>query len=103
MGEAVKLNNENSGGIFQRQIDNFKKNYFGMMSFYIIVQCCVGAVACLLMSYQGAGIFPIGVGVTLSMASNAMFIAQAEPKISLSVYYLSVLINAILLIAHIPH
>lgn len=80
-----------------KQERNFEKNRFGAMTVMLTFQSCWGSVAAML-AIQDDNWFLVSVVAVLTMSSNAMFIAQADAKPCILTFYLSVFVNAIIIL-----
>lgn len=81
---------------FDKQQIYFDKYRFGIMIPLILLQSCVGSLAALMaIKFQLWSL--VSLAAALSMASNAMFIAQAKASHCLITYYLSLGISTIVL------
>lgn len=78
---------------FAKQEAYYTKYRFGLMIAMILFQSCVGSLAAL-MAIKFDNWFLVSVAAALSMASNAMCIAQAKANVCLLTFYLSVVINS---------
>lgn len=79
---------------FNRQALNFEKARFGWMALYIIIQSCLGSIACMYISQTEASDVMLITCAVVTMASNAVFIAQSPAKWCLASFYLSLVVNA---------
>ena len=84
-------------GWLTKQEATFEQNRFGAMTVMLTFQSCLGSVAAMLCIGNGSwGL--VSVVAVLTMASNSMFIAQADPKPCIITFYLSVIINAAIIL-----
>ncbi|PKR81118.1 hypothetical protein CW751_05920 [Brumimicrobium salinarum] len=81
-------------GWLTKQEANFEKNRFGAMTAMLTFQSCLGSVAAML-SMQNDLWALVSVIAVITMASNAMFIAQADAKTCIITFYISVALNAL--------
>lgn len=81
----------------KRQEVWFEEARFGAMTLMITAQSCLGSVAAMY-ALRIDNLVILAIVAALTMASNAMFIAQAEAKYCLYAFYSSVVVNTILLI-----
>jgi len=86
---------------FNRQAAQFEKTRFGMMAIYITIQSCLGAIAAMFVLQNDASIFFVATAAALAMAGNAVFIAQGSAKACLSLFYLNVIGNTLLIAANL--
>ncbi len=84
--------------MFNKQADNFEKARFGWMAMLLTFQSCLGAVACMYISQAGASVVELAVCAAITMGSNALFIALAKPKVCLTGFYISVILNIIFIL-----
>ncbi|MBW7866689.1 MAG: hypothetical protein H3C31_00020 [Brumimicrobium sp.] len=83
---------------FVKQEATFEKYRFGLMIAMLLFQSCIGSIAA--MYAINHEIWPLmSLSAALSMGSNAMFIAQAKANVCLITFYLSVVINSIIMFA----
>jgi hypothetical protein len=83
--------------LMERQKQWFEINRFGAMTLMITAQSCLGSVAVMYILKLDNVVMLATVAV-VTMASNAMFIAQAEAKYCLITFYMSIIVNTVLLI-----
>ncbi|MEO6903864.1 MAG: hypothetical protein ABI315_12060 [Bacteroidia bacterium] len=83
---------------FNKQADHFEKTRFGWMAIYITISSCVGSIACMLILENNGGDFMLITCAAISMAANSLFIAQGDAKWCMAIFYLSLIINGILII-----
>lgn len=76
-------------------------NRFGWMAFLIMLQSCIGSIACMYILRNGASDFMLAGCAAVTMGSNAAFIAQANARICLGVFYLSIVLNTIFIAVNI--
>jgi|SRR5690554_230195 len=86
---------------FNGQVSEFETSHFGRMVIFLTLQSCVGSIACMLGIKAGAGDWALILGAAITMTSNAMFIAQTGTKLTLLVFYASLIINTALIIAFV--
>ncbi|MEX1190389.1 MAG: hypothetical protein WED10_01655 [Brumimicrobium sp.] len=82
---------------YNKQLEQFEISRFGAMTLMITFQSCLGSVAAMY-ALENGSTFILAIVAVVTMASNAMFIAQAEAKYCLFAFYLSVFVNLIILI-----
>jgi hypothetical protein len=86
---------------FHNRVNYFDAHVFGMMIKYMIIQSCLGGVtACFVHMNHGSDLV-ICTSVALSMGCNATLLAQAGGKINVIAYITSIVLNSLILIAHI--
>lgn len=88
-------------GWFNRQAENFEKGRFFWMAIYLTSQSCLGSIACGYILKNEGSLLMLGICATVTMGSNAVFIALGSPKLCLAVTYTSYLVNAILIVINI--
>ena len=86
---------------YKKQLNYFDKHVFAMMSMYMIIQSCLGSIASMFVIYNHGNDVFMTLSVALAMGCNAMLLAQAGAKLAVGSFYLSIIVNAIILIAHI--
>lgn len=100
--KATQISNEKGVDTwFNEQAIKFEQTRFGWMAIYITIQSCFGSVACMLILQNNASDFMLASCAAVSMASNAVFIAQGSGKWCLGTFYFSVLLNAIFILVNI--
>ncbi|MBX7094470.1 MAG: hypothetical protein K1X56_07110 [Flavobacteriales bacterium] len=85
-------------GWLELQSQKFEEGRFAWMTILITFQSCLGSIACMYLLKGNSTAWLLAGCAMITMASNAMFIAQAPGKICLLVFYASVLINTLLII-----
>jgi len=83
---------------FNRQAEQYESARFGWMAILLTFQSCLGAVACMYISEAKASVVLLAACAAITMGSNALFIAQASGKVCLFGFYVSVILNTILLL-----
>jgi hypothetical protein len=86
---------------FARQAEKFETGRFGWMALFITIQTCLGSAACMYILQNEANVVMLSVCTALTMACNAVMIAQGPPKLCLAVFYLSILMNSFFVIYNI--
>ncbi|MGM0478514.1 MAG: hypothetical protein ACQERC_04755 [Bacteroidota bacterium] len=81
----------------KKQEEWFEEARFGAMTLMITFQSCLGSVAAMY-ALKLDNVLILAIVAALTMASNAMFIAQAEAKYCLYAFYTSIVVNTLLLI-----
>lgn len=81
----------------KKQEEWFEEARFGAMTLMITFQSCLGSVAAMY-ALKLDNVVILATVAALTMASNAMFIAQAEAKYCLYAFYTSIVVNTLLLI-----
>lgn len=80
-------------------INYYEENRYGAMAVMMTFQSCLGSIAAMYMiSFDST--FLLATCAVVTMASNAVFIAQAPANWSVGVFNFSVIVNLILLIAY---
>lgn len=85
---------------FDVQADKFENARFFWMAIYITAQSCLGSIACGFILHNHANVFLLCFCATVTTMCNAVFIALGSPKLCLTVVYLSLIINTILIITN---
>lgn len=88
-------------GWFEKQVTNFEKARFFWMTIYITLQSCLGSVAAGLILANNAHVLVLCACAAVTMASNAVFIAQGSAKLCLLTFYSSILLNTIIIILNV--
>ena len=83
---------------FHKQEVAFDETRYGHMVLFLTFQSCVGSVAAMYNLQNVDSLFLLIVSATMTMWSNAMFIAQSKAKWSLLVFYASLIINVAILV-----
>jgi hypothetical protein len=82
---------------FNKQAKKFEESRFGWMTAYMTIQSCVGSIAAAYLLQNHASDIMLAICAVLTMAANAVFIAQGPAKWCLSIFYMSVVINSSLI------
>lgn len=93
-----KLSNKGIDNWFNEQAIKFENARFFWMAIYITAQSCLGSVACGFILKNHANIFMLLTCATITMASNAVFIALGSAKLCLTIVYLSLILNTIFIL-----
>lgn len=88
-------------GWFAKQVSNFEKSRFFWMTIYLTAQSCLGSIAAGFILQNGAPILTLSACATITMASNAVFIAQGPGKLCVLTFYTSILLNTIFIILNV--
>ena len=88
-------------GWLTKQSQNFEKARFGWMAMYLTMQSCLGSIAAAMLLQNYANDFLLALCAVITMISNAVFIAQASARLCLITFYVSIIINTILIIMYI--
>jgi hypothetical protein len=83
-----------------KQEETFDRNRFGAMTILLTSQSALGGVTAAL-SIQNNLWFLVSLGATVSMASLAFFIAQTNAKSCLIMFYISMIVNTVLLFVNL--
>lgn len=81
-------------GWFNRQVQKFENARFGWMTIYITMQSCLGSIACMYILQNKASDVMLASCAAITMACNAIFIAQGPGKWCLLSFYTSIIINS---------
>lgn len=84
--------------MFNRQAEAFEKSRFAMMAMLMIIQSCIGSIACMYVLHD-TGYWMLAACVFATMGTNALFIAQAEARLCVGMTYVSIFVNTLLIIA----
>jgi hypothetical protein len=82
---------------FNKHADKFEVNRFGWMTALITIQSCIGSIAAAYLLQNHASDISLALCAVLTMAANAIFIAQGSAKLCLAVFYVSVVVNSTLI------
>ncbi|MCK6648442.1 MAG: hypothetical protein L6Q66_02195 [Bacteroidia bacterium] len=85
-------------GWFEKEVSKFENARFFWMTIYLTVQSCLGSVAVKAILENDASVFVLGLCTAVTMASNALFIAQGSAKLCLGLFYSSIILNTIFII-----
>lgn len=83
--------------LLEKQLAYFEENRFGAMTFMMTFQSCFGSIAAMFAIRMDSTI-ALAITAMVTMASNAMFIAQSPAKWCVGTFYLSIVVNAIVLL-----
>jgi len=83
--------------LLSMRAEKLKDSRFGVLAMYNAIQSCVGAIAVMKILQNDSGLFLLGTVAALTMASNSAFAAQGNIKLCLLLFYLSILINNIII------
>lgn len=79
----------------EKQSLQFEKNRIGVSVLLIILQSCIGSIAAAFYTPENMTLVTFAASVT--MGSNALFISQAPAKWCMVMFYISIVVNAILI------
>ena len=88
-------------GWFQKQATKFEDGRFFWMTIYLTVQSCIGSIAAGFILENNANVLMLCSCAAITMASNALFIAQGPGKLCLSIFYSSIVLNTIFIILNV--
>lgn len=86
---------------FNEQAIKFEKSRFGWMAMGITIQSCLGSIACGFILENNANVVELASCAAITMASNAVFIALGSPKLCLTIFYLSLILNTVFILINI--
>lgn len=86
---------------FNKQAELFEKGRFALMTILITLQSCVGSIACMYILRNDASEVWLAACAAITMACNAVMIAQASAKTCLATLYISIFANTLLIIFNI--
>ncbi len=86
---------------FTKQADQFEATRFGMMAIYITIQSCLGGIAAMFILQNKADVLWLAAVTALTMAGNAVLIAQGKAKLCLALFYLNVVVSGVLIFVNI--
>lgn len=102
--KAVKTKKEGSSVLaarIRKQLIAFENARYALMTILMTAQSCIGSIACMYILQNNAPTPLLMICAAITMGSNAMFIAQANAKWCLGAFYLSVLVNSILILSNL--
>lgn len=82
---------------FDRRAKKMEKARFGLLAMYNAIQSCVGSIAVMKILQHDGNIYLLAAATGLTMASNSVFVAQGSVKLCLLLFYLSILVNNIII------
>lgn len=88
-------------GWFEKQVSNFEKGRFFWMTIYLTAQSCLGSIAAGFILANNSHVLILCTCAAVTMASNAVFIAQGSGKLCLLTFYSSILLNTIFIILNV--
>lgn len=101
---SLKKNRSEQKGLdnwLNKQAERFERTRLGWMAIYITIQSCIGSIAVMHLLRTNASDLPLALCAMVTMACNAIFIAQGPPKWCLASFYISIVINITLILIHI--
>ncbi|MGZ3921367.1 MAG: hypothetical protein ACXVC7_13795, partial [Bacteroidia bacterium] len=75
----------------------FEESRFGWMTAYMTIQSCLGAIAAAFILQSHASIIMLALCSMITMGCNAILIAQGPGKWCLFSFYLSIVVNTVLI------
>jgi hypothetical protein len=93
----MKKIEKTGNGWYDKQVIDFEANRYGAMTLMMTLQSCWGSVAAMFGLMNGSYVV-LGIAAVITLASNAVFIAQMPAKWCLNTFYLSVAVNSLLLV-----
>lgn len=88
-------------GWFEKQVLKFENARFFWMAVYLTAQSCLGSIAAGFILQNNANILVLCSCAAITMASNAVFIAQGSGKLCLLTFYSSIILNTIFIILNV--
>lgn len=82
---------------FNKVAEKFEETRFGWMALIITLQSCLGSIACMYILQNNATDVQLMLCAAITMACNSIFIAQGPAKWCLTSFFISVLVNAVLI------
>lgn len=86
---------------FNRNASSFEERRFAAMCVMITIQSCLGSIACMYILQSEGSMSMLMSGAAITMGSNSAFIAQAPPKWCLSIFYISIVVNSLLILVNL--
>jgi len=90
--------------IYQKQLSEFKQDYFAGATTGILVSSCLGSVAAMLILINGHAVsdmIQLGFVVVVCMWYNASVLAQLKPKFVFNSLIVSLLVSTIFILVNI--
>ena len=84
---------------FNKQVEQFDKNSYGMMGFYLTLQSCLGGIAVMYLLQSYVAMWVLMPCAIITMMCNALLISQASTKWSVALFNISILVNTFYIIA----
>lgn len=88
-------------GWFEKQVSKFENARFFWMTIYLTAQSCLGSIAAGFILSNDANVLILCTCAAITMASNAVFIAQGPGKVCLLTFYSSMLLNTLFIILNV--
>ena len=82
---------------FNKQALKFEESRFGWMTAFMTIQSCLGAIAAAFILQGHASVIMLALCSMITMGCNAILIAQGPGKWCLFSFYLSIVVNTILI------
>jgi len=102
MATTHTLNTQKQANISLSWLDKralgFENARFFWMAVYITSQSCLGSVACMYILKNNGSDILLATGAMVTMGCNAILIAQGPSKWCLISFYISVILNTILIV-----
>jgi hypothetical protein len=89
----VNHSNVTSNTWFNRQVEKFEAARFGWMAMFIVIQSCLGSVACMYILKNNASDIMLLTCAIITMASSG--------RLCLAFFYTSLILNTIFLLLNI--
>lgn len=83
---------------YQKQVIDFEANRYGAMTLMMTLQSCWGSVAAMFGLLLLESYVVLGIAAVVTLSSNAVFIAQSPAKWCLNTFFVSIGVNALLLL-----
>ena len=83
-------------GWFGSQVKFFESSRYAVLPLLMLIQSCIGSIACMTIFHAQAGVAMLSVCVMVTMLCNTALIAQMSAKWCIGTFYLSVIINILL-------
>jgi hypothetical protein len=85
-------------GLLQKQIALFEQYRFGLLPIMLTAQSCIGSIAAMYIVKNGMNVAELSAVAMLTMAANAVIIAQASPKLCLISFYVVNTVNVLFIL-----
>jgi hypothetical protein len=83
--------------LFSRQAKTYETYRFAFMTILITIQSCLGSIATQLLFQSGMPDIWFMLCAAVTMATNAVMIAQGSGKLCLALFYISIVLNSVLI------
>jgi len=81
---------------FDRQALQFEESRFAAMTILLTLQSCIGSIA-VMFALQHDAVVQLCLSAAVTMGANSLFIAQGPAKWCLGSFYISIIVNLIII------